>query len=268
MAAMTSPARPHSSSLRSRNARSAAIAIAAVLTWAAVACAPTQTEAPSAAPGAATAPEPQPSATQAPGDEDAGRRTLMDAATDTPATGLATASGTIEEGMASWYGPNFVGRPTANGEVFDPSQLTAAHRTLPFDTRVRVTNLENGRSVVVRINDRGPFKDNRVIDLSQAAAREVGLMGSGVAPVRIDLASQGPGQRTVAEDPRLTGYDVIVPGLPAGTLLVLRGPAQAEAVVRVVAAPAPTTEGLDGTEVFAAPALAERFGPVVELAGL
>ena len=62
-----------------------------------------------------------------------------------------------QDGTASWYGPNFVGRPTANGEIFDPSQLTAAHQTLPFDTLVRVTHLDNGRSVVVRINDRGPF---------------------------------------------------------------------------------------------------------------
>jgi rare lipoprotein A len=78
-----------------------------------------------------------------------------------------------EEGMASYYADALQGRRTASGELFDMHALTAAHRTLPFGTRVEVTNLENGRSVVVRINDRGPYAEGRVIDLSQAAAREL-----------------------------------------------------------------------------------------------
>lgn len=82
-----------------------------------------------------------------------------------------------QDGRASWYGPGFAGRRTASGEVFDPSQLTAAHRELPFDTLVRVHNLSNGRSVVVRINDRGPFIHGRIIDLAQGAARQIGVQG-------------------------------------------------------------------------------------------
>lgn len=91
------------------------------------------------------------------------------------------------EGMASWYGPGFHGRKTANGERFDSQALTAAHRSLPFGTRVRVTNLNNGRSVTVRINDRGPFVGNRIIDLSAGAARSIGMIQSGVARVRLDI---------------------------------------------------------------------------------
>ena len=91
------------------------------------------------------------------------------------------------QGEASWYGPNFKGQTTANGETFNPSQMTAAHRTLPLGTRVRVTNQRNNQSVVVRINDRGPYAGGRVIDLSRAAAEAIGMRGSGVAPVSIQV---------------------------------------------------------------------------------
>lgn len=90
-----------------------------------------------------------------------------------------------ERGEASWYGHPFHGRPTASGEVYDMSQLTAAHRTLPMGSRVVVENLLNRRTVEVRITDRGPFKDNRILDLSQAAARVLGAVGPGVIPVRL-----------------------------------------------------------------------------------
>lgn len=90
-----------------------------------------------------------------------------------------------EVGKASWYGRKFHGRPTASGERFDMRELTAAHRTLPFGTQVRVTNLENNRSVVVRINDRGPFVGDRIIDLSRAAARQISMIERGVVRVRI-----------------------------------------------------------------------------------
>lgn len=90
-------------------------------------------------------------------------------------------------GMASWYGPGFAGRPTANGERFDPEALTAAHRTLPFGTRVRVTNLDNGKSVVVRINDRGPYAKNRIIDLSKEAARQIAMIEKGHVKVRVEV---------------------------------------------------------------------------------
>jgi rare lipoprotein A len=88
-------------------------------------------------------------------------------------------------GKASWYGPGFAGRKTASGERFDPNLLTGAHRTLPLGTKVRVTNLKNGRSVLITINDRGPFIRHRELDLSEGAARELQMKGQGVAPVLI-----------------------------------------------------------------------------------
>ncbi|HUG83397.1 MAG TPA: septal ring lytic transglycosylase RlpA family protein [Euzebya sp.] len=94
-------------------------------------------------------------------------------------------------GVASWYGPGLEGNETANGETFDPSQLTAAHRTLPFNTIVRVTNLGNGRVVEVRINDRGPFSDHRVLDVSSAAADVLDMKHDGVADIRGDILSYG-----------------------------------------------------------------------------
>jgi rare lipoprotein A (peptidoglycan hydrolase) len=90
-------------------------------------------------------------------------------------------------GRASYYGPGFAGRKTASGAVFRPEQLTAAHRFLPLGTKVRVTNLNNGRSVLVTINDRGPYIRGRHIDLSVAAARAIGMIGRGVASVAIDI---------------------------------------------------------------------------------
>jgi rare lipoprotein A len=90
-------------------------------------------------------------------------------------------------GLASWYGPGFAGRPSASGEIFNPEHLTAAHPSLPFGTLVRVVNPDNGRSVVVRINDRGPFHGSRLLDLSMAAARELGIISSGVATIRMEV---------------------------------------------------------------------------------
>lgn len=101
-------------------------------------------------------------------------------------------SGWIEEGEASWYGPGFHGKRTASGEVYDMEALTAAHPRLPFDTRVTVRNLDNGRSVEVRVNDRGPFARGRIIDLSRAAARAIGMLGTGTARVRLTLAGRSP----------------------------------------------------------------------------
>jgi rare lipoprotein A len=106
---------------------------------------------------------------------------------------LPKASSTIQiaqavaSGEASWYGPGFNGRTTANGEVFNQNELTAAHPNLPFGTKVKVTNMNNGRSVVVRINDRGPYAGGRIIDLSAAAARILGVITSGVAPVQLEI---------------------------------------------------------------------------------
>lgn len=96
------------------------------------------------------------------------------------------------ETVASWYGPGFAGNLTANGETFDPDELTAAHRELPFDSWVRVTAVATGRSVVVRINDRGPYIDGRGIDLSRAAAESIGLRGRGVGRVVLELLAEPP----------------------------------------------------------------------------
>ncbi len=104
----------------------------------------------------------------------------------------------IEEGLASWYGLPYHGRPTASGAVFDLRELTAAHRTLPFGTSVRVTNLDNGRSVAVTINDRGPFVEGRIIDLSHRAAEVLAAISPGVIPVRLEVLAVGdgmPGER-------------------------------------------------------------------------
>jgi rare lipoprotein A len=89
----------------------------------------------------------------------------------------------LQRGKASWYGPGFQGKRTASGERFDMNALTAAHRTLPFGTRIRVRNSQNGREVVVRINDRGPWAGDRIIDVSKAAAAALGLLEAGEAPV-------------------------------------------------------------------------------------
>jgi len=98
---------------------------------------------------------------------------------------LPSAVGYSETGLASWYGPKFHGRQTANGERYNMHAMTAAHKTLPMNTLVKVENLENGKSVVVRINDRGPFVKNRVIDLSRSAAARLGMLKRGVAKVRL-----------------------------------------------------------------------------------
>jgi len=98
---------------------------------------------------------------------------------------LQSARGFVEEGIASWYGPGFHGKRTANGEIYDMRAMTAAHKLLPLGTMVRVTNKNNGRSLVLRINDRGPFVDDRVIDLSRAAAEKLDILAKGTAPVRI-----------------------------------------------------------------------------------
>ena len=110
------------------------------------------------------------------------------------ADGPALRVGATQRGKASWYGRRYHGRKTASGERFDRNALTAAHRTLPFGTEVRVTNSNNDRSVDVRINDRGPFRrKERIIDVSEAAARALGIIGPGVAPITLEiLALPGP----------------------------------------------------------------------------
>ncbi len=124
--------------------------------------------------------------------------------TSRPVANLPPAPGWTEDGLASWYGgkDGFEGKPTASGEIYDSSLLTAAHRELPLGTVVEVTNLDNGKSVRVRINDRGPFVAGRVIDLSRAAAREIDLLGPGVGPVRISVVTAGPDHEIVSPSGR------------------------------------------------------------------
>ena len=110
-----------------------------------------------------------------------------------PIQEIPPSPGWAEQGIASWYGgrDGFEGKPTASGEIYDSSLLTAAHRELPLGSVVDVTNLDNGKTVRVRINDRGPFVFGRVIDLSRAAAREIGLIGPGVGSVRLTVVTPG-----------------------------------------------------------------------------
>lgn len=96
----------------------------------------------------------------------------------------------VEEGTASWYGPDFHGKDTANGETYDMQSLTAAHRTLPMPSVVRVTNLENGRSAILRVNDRGPFAQNRILDVSKRAAETLGFLDKGTARVRVEILAE------------------------------------------------------------------------------
>ncbi len=99
---------------------------------------------------------------------------------------IPTAQGYVEDGLASWYGPGFHGKPTSTGEPYDVNAMTAAHKTLPMGTHVKVTNLENGKSTILRINDRGPFVSGRIIDLSGAAAGELDTKHRGLARVRVE----------------------------------------------------------------------------------
>ncbi|MGD8643091.1 MAG: septal ring lytic transglycosylase RlpA family protein [Chromatiales bacterium] len=104
---------------------------------------------------------------------------------------MDSAQGYLEQGVASWYGPKFHGRRTSSGEPYDMYAMTAAHKSLPLPTYVRVTNLDNGRSIVVRVNDRGPFVSNRIIDLSYTAALKLDIVGSGTGLVEVEALTPG-----------------------------------------------------------------------------
>ncbi len=114
------------------------------------------------------------------------------AATPAPAAAAPAASGGAMEGLAAYYSNRLNGRRTASGEVFDQGKLTAAHQTLAFGTKVKVTNTKNNRSVVVRINDRGPTQAGRVIDLSRAAASKLGMLKAGLVPVKLEVVAEAP----------------------------------------------------------------------------
>lgn len=112
-----------------------------------------------------------------------------------------------ETGLASWYGQDFHGKPTANGEIYDMNALTAAHKTLPMPVNVRVTNLENGRSIVLKVNDRGPFVNGRIIDVSRRGAQLLGFGGAGTAPVRVQILDGGSGGAFVAARPHTSAEE-------------------------------------------------------------
>ncbi|MFZ9708522.1 MAG: septal ring lytic transglycosylase RlpA family protein [Steroidobacteraceae bacterium] len=114
---------------------------------------------------------------------------------------MKSGRGHVERGVASWYGPGFHSERTSSGEPYDMYAMTAAHKTLPIPSYVRVTHLENGRSIVVRVNDRGPFVGDRIIDLSYTAARKLDMVGSGTAPVEIRVLE--PGERTNSSSVRM-----------------------------------------------------------------
>ncbi len=117
-----------------------------------------------------------------------------------PRVTLAPRIGASEKGIASWYGYPYHGRRSANGEIYDMEKLTAAHRTLPFDTWLEVRNVSNDKHVNVRITDRGPFVDGRVIDVSKAAAREVDLLGPGISQVRLTVIAPPPAAELPAQN--------------------------------------------------------------------
>jgi rare lipoprotein A len=139
---------------------------------------------------------------------------------------LSTSAGHKERGVASWYGRQFHGKPTSSGELYDMYAMTAAHKTLPIPTRVRVTNQSNGKSVIVRVNDRGPFVNNRIIDLSYAAARSLDMIGSGTALVEIEALTADSGRSTTRAKPVTAGRQepAVAPGdAPGGQLFMQVG---------------------------------------------
>ena len=120
-----------------------------------------------------------------------------------------------ETGYASWYGGKFQGRQTASGEIFDTNKLTAAHKTLPFGTVVEVTNLDNGKKIEVRINDRGPFVEGRIIDLSRAAATKIGMMSTGIAPVKVEIVRSALNNVHGGSSPEPSHYSIQIASFSA-----------------------------------------------------
>jgi rare lipoprotein A len=175
------------------------------------------------------------------------------------------------EGLASWYGDDFHGRYTANGEVFDSNGISAAHPTLPLPSYVRVTNLSNGRSIIVRVNDRGPYVGNRIIDVSTRAAHLLGFYDHGTAPVRVEYVGRAPMEGTddrileatlrehepapAPSSVRLASSGSIMPSLPTQPPPV-RSPSYASAAMSDVAATthamsfAEAPNGIDGTNLL------------------
>jgi rare lipoprotein A len=153
-----------------------------------------------------------------------------------PQSGLGSAA-FRQEGIASWYGTEFEGHPTASGELFNPAQLTAAHPSLPFGTMLKVTNIQNNRQVTVRVNDRGPFVNTRIIDVSRAAAEVLDILGTGTAPVVVELAGEAA-IATPPQAPPILPEPWIAPiPVPAQPPLAVQPPTADPAVQPSTAAP-------------------------------
>jgi rare lipoprotein A len=158
-----------------------------------------------------------------------------------------------ETGVASWYGPGFHGNATANGEPYNQNLPSAAHRTLPMPSIVRVTNLDNGRSSVVRVNDRGPFAQGRIIDLSKAAAEQLDMTRAGTARVRVEIMER---ESRIVKDIAMNG------GSAADQLAALRNPPTAASPATAVASPAPVV--VAAAPPPPAPAIATATAPLVQ----
>jgi rare lipoprotein A len=168
-------------------------------------------------------------------------------------------------GVASWYGEEFAGRTTANGEIFDPVQFTAAHRTLPFGSVLEVTNQKTRQSVRVRVNDRGPYIGGRALDLSYAAAEKIGLIEPGIGEVEFILVKVGSGDR---EPP--VPFEAIVDATPQ--TLPLTAAASSPKIIPAPAAPAPRVEAVPpvkaAVEPVVEPVIVDRIEVQVERAGV
>jgi rare lipoprotein A len=178
---------------------------------------------------------------------------------------LAAAEGYRERGVASWYGPTFHARPTSSGEPYDMYAMTAAHKTLPIPAYVRVTNLGNGRSVVVRVNDRGPFVDNRIIDLSYTAAHKLDMTRAGTAFVEVEVIT--PGTLDAAAQ---GATPVSVPPTVAAPVLYLQAGAFGVAVNALQLAERLRREGIESVRVLEPDVTSTlyrvRVGPIVDVA--
>ncbi len=183
---------------------------------------------------------------------------------------MTSSEGYKERGVASWYGKKFHGNPTSNGERYDMHRMTAAHKTLPLPTNVKVTNLSNGRSVIVRVNDRGPFVKNRLIDLSYAAAQELDIIGAGTAQVEVEaLNTSYTGAITAAAAP--PGEKITEPvGANPGALMYMQVGAFGEPNNARTLATHLTNQGIAGVAVHGSdgetPAMYRvRIGPFTSI---
>lgn len=191
---------------------------------------------------------------------------------------LASGGGKTQTGTASWYGTKYHGRKSSNGEVYNKNKMTAAHPSLPFGTEVKVTNLSNNQSVIVRITDRGPFKARRIIDLSEAAARKIDMIRSGTATVKMEIltkpASEVPSEVALADSVVADVYYVI----QAGSFSDLKNAEMQSEKIKSLQADLPVTltqENVNGKTIhrvlagrFADRQVADRVKATLSKAGL